>query len=574
MGRPTSVLLGSEFLGPPPLNRLTSVGQQSLIVRDVVKRQENGAKHFLGREQVPEIAATPAAGSTGAVLVERAIVQPGIRGQLRTSTPATMPWPAGWHGRLKHNRSPVHRMVERPEARATKDPQLDRVLRSLVDSQASVKSRPQRAPNEIHSERPSLMPRKAPTPSARKTCLNRDLPWLGRSLTLLLLVLSIGDDPRSSLAQSCAPLNPTTDDRLRGFFFNPWVNDQVQGEAWLKYYHQHREAVDRELKELVEKTGINFIDIQVLIPRTLADPKTPPVNRAAAIDAWADMRFMENLVRFLDMCQSNGVQVEVDLASNMWIPFSVDTKNHIANSRWWPEPDSTPWTESIVWYTQIIEYVERHVHEPDAIALWCMFGNYQFGGAEPVLWTSTTNPLVNRYTELFVKNVWPKFCEAGKRPKGTPIVLPIFSDNAHWMARDSSDRLGAAENLKEWLVDDLQLPPDYWIVTTYPYSDPAPDGIEYLGRLIEIVGNENASRIISTDFKATGHDLSQTIISPAFPNRERMLRWNLSKVRQYDFAGWWIWAYRDTNSHQTGIRDVGGNWREDLVGEIKAAENR
>ncbi len=418
------------------------------------------------------------------------------------------------------------------------------------------------------------MLRKASTPSARGPCLNREVPWLGRSLALLLLLLSIGADPRSSLAQPSAPPNPATDGRLRGFFFNPWVNDQVQGEAWLKHYHRHREAIDRELKELVDKTGINFIDIQVLIPRTLADPKIPPADPAAAIDEWADMRFIDNLVCFLDMCHASGVQVEVDLASNMWVPFSVDSKNHIANSPWWPEPDDTPWTESVVWYTQIIEYVERHVHEPDAIALWCMFGNYQFGGAEPVLWTSTTNPSLNRYTELFVKNAWPKFCQAGKRPKGAPILLPILSNNPHWMARDSSDRLSAAKNLKKWLVDDLRLPPDYWIVTTYPDSDPAPDGIEYLGRLVEIVGAKNASRIISTDFKATGHDLSRTIISSPSADSARMLRWNLSKVHQYDFAGWWIWAYRDTNTHQTGIRDVHGNWKENLVAEIKAAESR
>ncbi len=98
------------------------------------------------------------------------------------------------------------------------------------------------------------MSRKASTPSARRPCLNRAVPWLGRSLALLFLVLSIGADPRSSLAQSLAPPNLTTDGRLRGFFFNPWINDQVQGEAWLKNYHRHREAVDRELKELVDKT--------------------------------------------------------------------------------------------------------------------------------------------------------------------------------------------------------------------------------------------------------------------------------------------------------------------------------
>jgi hypothetical protein len=262
-----------------------------------------------------------------------------------------------------------------------------------------------------------------------ETVLNRGVQQLRFSSALLLSVIAIGVVWLPRPAQSFARPNPTTDSRLRGFFFNPWINDQVRGEAWLKNYHQHREAVDRELRELVDKTGINFIDIQVLIPHTLAEPKTPPADRAAAIDEWADMQFMENLVDFLDLCRTSSVQVEVDLANNMWVPFSVDTQNHIANSRWWPEPDDTPWTESVVWYTQIIEYVERHVHNPDAIALWCMFGNYQFGGAEPVLWTSTTKPLLNRYTERFVKNAWPKFCKAGKRPKGAPILLPILSDD-------------------------------------------------------------------------------------------------------------------------------------------------
>jgi hypothetical protein len=409
------------------------------------------------------------------------------------------------------------------------------------------------------------------TPFRRMRSLSGRVAWGRFPPVLLISILITGTVSRPSQAQSFTPPQPPADARLRGFFFNPCVNAEVQAEAWLKDYHRHRDAVDRELKELVAKTGINFIDIHVLIPRTLAKTKTPPTDQATAIDQWADMTFMDNLVAFLDMCWATGVQVEVDLATNMWIPFSVDTKNHIANSRWWPEPDDTPWTESAVWYTQIIEHVENRVQNDNVIALWCMFGNYQLGGAEPILWTSTTEPLINRYTELFVKHTWPKFRQAGRRPKGAPVVLPILSNSPHWMARDPQDRLSAMVNLKKWIVDDLQLPPDYWIVTTYPYSDPAPDGIEYLHRLVDIVGEENASRIISTDFQGPGHDLSRTIIDPPFPDGAERIRWNLAKVRELGLAGWWMWAYRDTATRQIGIRDIHGNWKEDLVTEITAA---
>jgi hypothetical protein len=356
---------------------------------------------------------------------------------------------------------------------------------------------------------------------------------------------------------------------FRGFHFNPELDSDGASSAWLRDYHVHKAAVDRELRELVEKTGANFIDIQVLIPHTLKALKTPPAEDAEDITQWANMAMMENIVAFLDTCYGLGVQVEVDLATNMWVPFSVDTANHIANSPWWPVPDATPWTESRVWYTQIIEYVEANLRSPDAIACWCMMGNHQFGGAEPVLWVTPLRPEINHAAEQFVKNVWPAFRAAGRRPKAAPILLPILANTPFWMDRSTEDRLSAVTNLKRWLVDDLNLPPDYWPISTYVNSDPATDGVHYLGAIVDIIGRDQAHRIISTDFKARDVGLGDTIIDRTAMTDPDAVRWNLQKVDEYGFAGWWMWSYRDTPTLKTGIRDTEGNWYQEVVDVIR-----
>jgi len=250
-------------------------------------------------------------------------------------------------------------------------------------------------------------------------------------------------------------------DELRGAYFNPQTSLGSFDPRWIRDYHKCVEEVNAELAELVRRTGINFIDIQLLIPFTLKETATPPADDAESITGWANMTTLDNLVTFLDYCSGVGVSVEIDLANNMWIPFLIDTKNHIANSGWWPKPDETPWTESVVWYAQIIEYVERKVQHPEAIALWNMFGNYHFGGAEPVLWNTWHRPDIIQYTERFVKHVWPAFRKTGKRPKGAPMLLPIFADNSYWRDRTPEDRLSAFSNLKRWIVDELKMPPDY-----------------------------------------------------------------------------------------------------------------
>ena len=77
-----------------------------------------------------------------------------------------------------------------------------------------------------------------------------------------------------------------------------------------------------------------------------------------------------------------------------------------------------------------------------------MFGNYQYGGAEPVLWDTPWNPKIKVYTERFVKKVWPHFYRAGERPKGAPILLPILAGKE----ATPSYRLSGFRNLKKWLV--------------------------------------------------------------------------------------------------------------------------
>ena len=358
-------------------------------------------------------------------------------------------------------------------------------------------------------------------------------------------------------------------DRLQGVHFNP-VSPAPPGTShWLADYHLIRDRVKREVAELVEETGINFLDVMVLIPVTLREKATAPSDEAHDVSEWANMTTLDNLVAFLDDCHGLGVSVEIDLCTNMWIPYRVDTANHIGQSEWWPKPDDTPWTESAVWYGQIIRYVEDAVAAPESIALWTMMGNYQLGGAEPLTWDFPERPEIAVYTERFVREVWPRFREAARRPVGSPIMLPIFADTPYWDAKSPEVRLSSVRNLKRWLVDDLGMPPDYWVMSTYPCCDPATDGFQYLREIVRILGPENAGRIISTDFKGAGHNIAPCIVDKSGLSDTDVLRWHFAKVAKYDFGGWWIWSYEDSKTEPTGLRDVQGRWKPDLVRAVR-----
>lgn len=382
----------------------------------------------------------------------------------------------------------------------------------------------------------------------------------------LLLGLALGAVCASAAASD---LHRARADALQGVHFNPTSASPPGTGHWLADYQLIRGRVNQELADLVRETGLNFLDIIVLMPTTLREKATPPSSRASGVAEWANMATLDNLVAFLDDCRQHGLVVEIDLATNMWIPLSVDTASHIGHSEWWPEPDGDPWTEAAVWYEQIIRYVEDRVAAPDTIAYWTMMGNHQLGGAEPVTWDWPEQPEVAAYTERFVHEVWPKFRQAAKRPVGSPIMLPILADTPYWNAKPPESRLSSVSNVRRWLVDDLAMPPDYWVITSYPCCDPATDGYYYLRAIIEILGSESASRIISTDLKATGALGGPCIVDRSALTDADALRWHFAKVTEYGLGGWWVWSYQDSADEPTGLRDLSGLWRHDRVAVLR-----
>ncbi len=382
---------------------------------------------------------------------------------------------------------------------------------------------------------------------------------------LLLLALALGL-LGLKVGTGELPIPPAPEPReLAGVHFNPTSPVPPGSGHWLVDYHLIRDRVNAELADLVRETGINFLDVMVLIPYTLREPGLSPSDEAKDAAEWANLRTLDNLVDFLDYCHTLGVSVEVDLATNQWIPFSVDTAQHIGASEWWPEPDDTPWSEAAVWYTQLVQYVETRVKHPEAIALWVPMGNYHWGGAEPVTWDFPEQPEIGQYTERFLKYIWPRVLAAAKRPVGSPIMLPIFADTPYWSAKPPLARLSSFSNVHRWLVADLRLPPDYWVMSTYPCCDPAPDGVYYLSEIVRILAEGNSAPIISTDFKGAGHSLEGTILDKSALSEAEVLRWHFAKGDEYGFAGWWMWAYQDTATDQTGLRRLDGEWKRDLT---------
>jgi hypothetical protein len=363
---------------------------------------------------------------------------------------------------------------------------------------------------------------------------------------------------------------------LRGVFFNP----QVAGTTnfpWLLHYDAHRALVRRSLSELREDAGINLVDVQVVVAHSLRAPARG--NRVGErVEQWANVTFLDNVARFVDDCHAAGIGVELDLVDNRWLPPTVDPDRHIGKpgNAWWPRPDSTPWDEAAEWYAAVIRHVEARAAHPEAIAMWCMIGNYHSGSAEPKLWDDSTWPEIGQNTEQFVKAVWPVFRSAGKRPKAAPILLPIFAADGYWKTKTPADRLSGFTNLKRWIVDDLKQPPDYWVMSTYAHCDPAPDGFRYLQKIVEIVGPANASRILSTDLKGAGHEdeIRGTILNRQGQAGPDILRWHIAKCREYGFAGWWMWAYQDTPTSKTGLRSLDGRWKGELVSEILKSQNK
>ncbi len=374
-----------------------------------------------------------------------------------------------------------------------------------------------------------------------------------------LLILSMAAAGLSAAAPAAPPSG------FRGVYFNPQVKPGEPDFPWLCFYRDYRPQVRAALQQLSSEGGINLVDIFVCIAHSLKTPSQAP-RAGQPVAAWGNLSYLDGVAAFVDDCHASGIQVELDLANNMWVPYSVDPGHQIANSGHWPMPDESPWDEAATWYGEVIRYIEARAKHPENIAFWCMMGNYELGTAEPCLWEREDQPAILSSTEQFVKEVWPLFRSAGKRPKAPPIMLPIFARNAYWEGKSSGARLSAFSNLKRWVVDELRLPPDYWVMTAYPFCDPAPDGISYLREVVSILGPENANRLIATDLKGPGHDdVRDCILSfEGQPEIER-LHWHFRKCAEYRLAGWWIWAYQDTLSARSGLCRLSGEWKGDLL---------
>lgn len=396
-------------------------------------------------------------------------------------------------------------------------------------------------------------------PASRKKRRSTPAAWV-------ILILAVA----SQVNQSAPARRNVPEGGFRGVHFNPQLKPGDDYYPWLCFYTEHRARVQELLRDAVDTARLNLVDIYVCMPHTLKNSVKAP-GASEHVTSWANLTCLDGVAAFVDDCSAAGLSVEIDLACNLWAPAGIEPEKQIANSGHWPMPDETPWDEAARWYRGVIEYVEAHARHPEAIALWCMTGNHEFGAAEPCLWEREDNPAVLAAAAEFVKHVWPEFRAAGRRPKAAPILLPIFASGAYWDAKSSAVRLSAFSNLRRWLVDDLALPPDYWVMTSYPFCDPAPDGFAYLKAIVDILGPGNAGRIIATDFKGPGHDLSGSILAGAGADGSDALSWHFGKCRAYGFAGWWIWAYQDTSRERNGLCDAAGAWKRELVAALRAA---
>ena len=200
----------------------------------------------------------------------------------------------------------------------------------------------------------------------------------------------------SATSGSCAM--PTETVSLRGVYFNPRVEPDPE-VPWLLHYDEHRSQIRTSLHEMVDHASLNFVAIFLLMPHSLATPKMAPTP-GQPLGEWANTPYLDNVALFVDDCHEFGVSVALDMGNNLWLPYSVDTENHRVGvpddppgrDPWWPVADATPWDESITWYTQIIEYVERKARHPENIVWWCMGGDYSRGGSESVLWNNDSHP--------------------------------------------------------------------------------------------------------------------------------------------------------------------------------------
>lgn len=139
-------------------------------------------------------------------------------------------------------------------------------------------------------------------------------PTITLVTTLLLaplVVLNAADAPTPKPPQHLAALQPPGSG-WRGVFFNPQVGGATNF-PWLLHYDIHRAEVQAALSDLRANARVNLVDIQIPIPHTLRVPAQ--ANRVGErVEQWANMKFLDNLARFVDDCHTARIEVEIDLA--------------------------------------------------------------------------------------------------------------------------------------------------------------------------------------------------------------------------------------------------------------------
>ncbi len=121
------------------------------------------------------------------------------------------------------------------------------------------------------------------------------------------------------------------DTKFKGCYFIPYTTNFGVDCTWISFYHQTdvKEEVNNELDELIDKTGVNCIQLGMEIARMLGDVDTLP-QPGGDIEDWANMTYINNMATFINYCDSKGIGVIFELCTNCWIPGFVRTENHIA----------------------------------------------------------------------------------------------------------------------------------------------------------------------------------------------------------------------------------------------------
>lgn len=331
-------------------------------------------------------------------------------------------------------------------------------------------------------------------------------------------------------------------DPLRGVMFNPeaYNGSANIGMAWEIWFSNPnsdilRASISREMDGLVENTHVNFLYIQVT-PVLSGWPKSN-----------INPEFISSLSGFVNLAWTKGLRVGIALNTNCVISDTYARAAGIPSRTGFSSCSDSNVQEAQAWYTDIITVVESQLKDREAVAFWEMGGSYRFANAETDIWNGapelndrTINGKSYPGTLSFVRQVWPIFAKATKRP--TAFTFHHLPPNV--IAPGSSTDNSALYNFQS-----MRLHPDpgYYIFTSAP-TLPLP----------EILSRVGAGKVILGDMK--WQDIpANRLYNPDRTRSAQVVRQQLSWVDSNGLAGWWVWAYRDENGIP-GLRGEDGSW--------------